>query len=214
MKTFLSVCCLLFCITGCAQNDSRQPDKNVVDRIVGGRCEGCEAIHESPIPFQQLPWQDTLPGFDAAGPVLVLEGVVYHSDGITPAPGVILYVYHTNRKGIYPTKGGEKGWARRHGFIRTWLRTDHLGRYRFVTVRPASYPNSTTLQHIHITVKEPSVKEYWIDDFIFADDPMLQKNEGYTPSQRGGSGLVQLVHENEYSRGVRDIILGKNIPGY
>ncbi|HET9053772.1 MAG TPA: intradiol ring-cleavage dioxygenase, partial [Cyclobacteriaceae bacterium] len=90
---------------------------------VGGPCEGCEAIHESPIPFDQLPRAVTLPDFNDPGPKIEISGIVYQRDGMTPARDVVLYVYHTNQKGVYPSKGNEKGWAKRHGYIRGWVKT-------------------------------------------------------------------------------------------
>jgi protocatechuate 3,4-dioxygenase, beta subunit len=115
-------------------------------KIVGGGCEGCEAIFEygkktlSPI--------DTLPGFDSTEPKLKLTGTVFHRDGKTPAQGVILYIYHTDRTGIYPKKGNETGWARRHGYLRGWIKTDQSGWYTFYTFRPGAYPGRTEPEHI------------------------------------------------------------------
>ena len=40
------------------------PDK---DLKVGGNCEGCEAIYESPVPFAELNAIDTLPDFNESG---------------------------------------------------------------------------------------------------------------------------------------------------
>jgi protocatechuate 3,4-dioxygenase beta subunit len=79
---------------------------------VGGPCEGCEAVHESPVPFAQLSWTDTLPDFNEPGLKLKVSGTVYKWDGKTPAAGVVLYVYHTNQKGVYPKRGDETGWGR------------------------------------------------------------------------------------------------------
>ena len=46
-----------------------------------------------------------------------------------------------------------------------------MGFYKFYTLIPASYPNTTIVKHIHPTIKEPGKTAYWIDDFVFADDP-------------------------------------------
>lgn len=179
---------------------------------IGGPCEGCEAIHE--YGNKMLLTVDTLPKFEETSPKLKISGVVYQSDGETPADNVILYIYHTNRKGIYETQGNEKGWARRHGFIRGWIKTDRDGRYTFYTFRPASYPNRRAPEHIHITVKEPNKLEYYIDDFMFEDDPLLTTTERNSRPQRGGSGIVNLISKNGILTIERDIILGLNIPNY
>lgn len=198
---------ILLAQTGCAQNNHRQP-------VIGGRCEGCEAIHETPIAFNKLPWIDTLPDFNEAGPKIVISGIIYKIDGKTPAPNIVLYVYHTDQKGNYSLKGNETGWGKRHGYIRGWMHTNEKGEYKFYTLRPASYPNSTAPQHIHPTIKEPGKNEYWIDEFVFDDDPNLTATERNKLPQRGGSGIIKLRNENGILKGERNIILGKNVPDY
>ena len=64
-----------------------------------GQCEGCEAIYESPIPHEKLPYVDTLPDYFEAGPKMIVYGVVYKNDGKTPAPDVVIYAYHTDQEG-------------------------------------------------------------------------------------------------------------------
>ena len=205
MSTFL-----LLNLAGCAQSHLQ---KNTEDQKVGGPCEGCEAIYESPIPFEQLSWLDTLPDFEATGPKMVISGVVYDSDG-KPAPGVVLYVYHTDQNGKYSRKGGEKGWGLRHGYIRGWMKTNEKGEYRFYTLRPASYPHSSNPQHIHPVVKEKDKSEYYIDEFLFDDDLFLTKEVRAKQEGRGGNGIVHLEKKDGILYGKRDIYLGRNIPGY
>ena len=157
---------------------------------------------------------DTLPDFEKTKPKLKLTGTVFKKDGKTPAENVILYIYQTDRKGIYATKGDEKGWAKRHGYIRGWLRTNKLGKYTFYTFRPASYPSGIEPEHIHITVKEPDKNEYYIDEFVFDDDPMLTQREKGELENRGGSGIVQPILKDGILTVSRNIILGLNIPNY
>jgi len=120
---------------------------------------------------------DTLPDFEQNEPQLRLEGRVFQKDEKTPAKNVILYIYHTNREGLYSKRPDATGWAKRHGYIRGWIKTDHTGFYTFYTFRPAAYPNGREPEHIHVTVKEPDKNEYYIDDFTFSDDPMLSTEE-------------------------------------
>lgn len=182
------------------------------ERKVGGPCEGCEAALE--YGDRSLSNEDTLPGFETEGEQLKLTGTIYQYDGKTPASNVVLYVYHTNAKGIYPKKGDETGWGKRHGYIRGWLKTGSDGKYTFYTTRPASYPNTTVSQHIHATIKEPGLIPYYIDEFLFTDDPNLDKKEINVQSERGGSGVVRPIKQGDLLVVKRDIVLGKNIPGY
>ncbi|MEL6194803.1 MAG: intradiol ring-cleavage dioxygenase [Bacteroidota bacterium] len=179
---------------------------------IGGPCQGCEAIHEYGI--RTLTHIDTLPGFHEHEPKLVVEGRVFQQDGISPAKGVILYMYHTNRKGIYEARAGATGWASRHGYIRGWVRTGPDGYYRFYTFRPAPYPGGKEPEHIHLTVKEVDKKEYYMDSFFFTDDPLLTPEEIATHDHRGGSGVSTPSMKNGMLTVTRDIILGKNIPNY
>jgi protocatechuate 3,4-dioxygenase, beta subunit len=181
---------------------------------VGAPCEGCEAIYETPIAFEKLSSSVALPDFNDKGPKIEISGIVYQRDGLTPARGVVLYVYHTDQKGVYPTKGGEKGWAKRHGYIRGWIKTDNNGFYQFKTLRPAPYPGRNAAEHIHITVKEPDKNEYYIDEYLFADDPLLPKTANNKP--RGGDGIITLqpADKDGVRHATRHIILGLNVNDY
>ena len=147
-------------------------------------------------------------------PKLKITGKVHQSDGKSPAEGVIIYIYHTNRNGIYQTKGDENGWAKRHGFIRGWLKTDSKGNYTFYTFRPAAYPDRNEPEHIHLTVKEPGKIAYYLDDFVFEDDPLLTIEKRKNLENRGGSGVVNPTLENGILTINRDLFLGLNIPDY
>lgn len=211
MNYFILVLLLCGTLTTCSQSPVTTAP---VSKKVGGPCEGCEAIYESPVPFTSLPWIDALPDFSEAGPKLEVSGTVYQQDGKTPAPGIVLYIYHTDQQGYYSKKGNETGWGKRHGSILGWMKTNAKGRYKFYTLKPVSYPNSTIPAHIHITIKEPDKNEYYIDEFLFEDDPFITKSERSRQEGRGGSGIVQLHSGNGMLIATRNIILGKNIPDY
>jgi protocatechuate 3,4-dioxygenase beta subunit len=182
-------------------------------QLVGGPCEGCEAVFE--YGDRELSPVDTLPDFNDDGPRIKITGTVYQSDGKTPAEGVILYVYHTDQEGVYATRGGETGWASRHGYIRGWMKTGKNGKYEFYTLKPGTYPNRTIAAHIHPTVLEPNGKYYWLGSYHFEGDPYLTEKQKSPESPRGGSsGLLVLRKEGDLLVGGRDIVLGKNVPGY
>lgn len=183
--------------------------------LAGGPCEGCEAVFE--FGEQELTSVDTLPGFDDQGSKLKVTGTIYQPDGKTPAPGVVLYIYHTNQEGIYATRGGETGWARRHGYIRGWIKTGEDGKYTFYTLKPGTYPSRSEPAHIHPVILEPDGKYYWLGSYFFADDPLITKEvrQESTNSPRGGSpGILILREEENLLIGERDFILGFNIPDY
>jgi len=179
---------------------------------VGAPCEGCEAIFD--YADKKLSNTDTLPDFELNKNQMLITGTVFEKDGKTLASNIILYIYQTNSEGIYPTKGNEKGWARRHGYIRGWVKTDDSGKYSFYTFKPSHYPGRTDPAHVHITVKEPGKNEYWLDSYEFEGDPFLTEEKRSKHRQYGGSGIISLQTSNNLLLCKRDIFLGKNIPNY
>ncbi len=210
--TILSVAAAL---NGCGQNPTvGSKKKNAADIKAGGNCEGCEAVYESPVSFKQLNNIDTLPDFNEAGTKIEISGIIFKPDGKTPAADVVLYIYHTDQKGLYSKKGNEQGWAKRHGYIRGWIKTDKTGFYKFYTLVPASYPNSNNPKHIHPTIKEPGISEYWINEFLFNDDPLLPDDEKNKINPVGGNGVLKTVFVNGVLHAERNIILGLNVKDY
>ena len=198
--------CLIAQVSGCTQSGKK------TDRVVGSACEDCDMMFDG-MP-ENLSWQTTIAGPDEPGEQLIMSGTIYKQDGKTPAPDVILYVYHTDSKGLY-SPAPKQTQAKRHGHLRAWMKTDANGRYEFKTIRPASYPNSRNPQHIHPIIKEPGTTLYWIDEYLFDDDPLLSEREKSEQEKRGGSGIITLKkNEKGIWIGRRDIILGKNIPNY
>ncbi|MBX2961429.1 MAG: intradiol ring-cleavage dioxygenase [Cyclobacteriaceae bacterium] len=206
MKPFLPYLLILsIAVTGCAQSQS-------AERQVGGGCEDCELMFAG-MP-STLSWKTKLAPEDEPGEPLIISGTIYKRDGKTPARDVVLYVYQTDNNGLY-SPGPKQTLARRHGHLRGWVKTDAQGRYEFYTIRPASYPNSQNPQHIHPIIKEPGLSLYWIDEFLFEDDPVLTEQEKARQEKRGGSGIIKLSKNAEgVWIGKRDIILGLHIPNY
>lgn len=214
MKTIqLLVALVVLSFSGCSQNNNKEKSRST-DKKVGGNCEGCEAVYESPTPFEELNEIDTLPDFNETGPKIEISGRIFKADGKTAAPGVILYVYHTDQKGLYPKTDKSKGWEQRHGYIRGWVKSDANGNYKFYTLVPASYPNSNNPKHIHPTIKEPGYTEYWIGEFLFDDDPLLPVSEKNKASAVGGNGVLKTEMRDGMLRAKRDIILGMNVRDY
>ena len=143
------------------------------------------------------------------GEPLVIEGTVRNKDG-SPAEGIIIFAYQTNKDGIYPPEGRDPG------TLRGWARTDANGAYRFDTIRPGPYPEDDIPAHVHMHIIEPGKVTYTIDDIIFSDDPLWPGRWGHTMRYgRGGDGLSDLTRDERGVWRIRnDIVLGENILGY
>jgi protocatechuate 3,4-dioxygenase beta subunit len=129
----------------------------------------------SPTASSQRPW---MPAASAPAHVtiaragkgqrpLLVTGQVLRADGRTPAPGVVVYVYHTGSDGLYADRPGAPP---RH---RAWLRTDAQGRYSYRTLRPAPYPNGREAAHVHVQLWGPGVPAQWGTTLLFADDRLV-----------------------------------------
>ncbi|MBC7899954.1 MAG: hypothetical protein H7070_07850 [Saprospiraceae bacterium] len=138
---------------------------------------------------------------DKAGRIMI-QGTVYQTDGKTPAPNTLIYLYHTDIYGIYG-KSGEHP----HGRYRGWMLTGADGKYEFESIKPASYPDSTISAHIHMTVTGKDRKEDWIDSILFEGDRFITAREripqkgGFNPILKLESGANGILHA------IRDIKL-------
>jgi len=170
----------LLIVAACA--DARQPLP---------ACEWCGAA-DAP-PDDQLTWQVLIAPDEEPGERIVLRGRVFLPDGETPAPGVLVYAYHTDATGVYPMRGSETGNGRRHGALRGWLRTDAEGRYEIRTIKPAPYPTHTEPAHVHVTLTPRGGQEHWVDEFWFEGDPLITERMRARLEDTGRfAGIVRL----------------------
>lgn len=179
---------------------------------VGGGCDGCELLYVG-LP-EHITSVDTSAGWHEPGQKLCISGTVHQSDGRTPAPDVILYYWQTDHEGYYSPRPGMDARSKRHGHIRGWLKTDAAGRYTLYTVRPAPYPDDVSPAHIHLAVKEPDLNEYYVDELVFDDDPLLTAEKRKAMENRGGSGILVTTDSAGMQRATHVLRLGLNIPGY
>lgn len=208
---------LLATLVGCqGQTKGNTITKGAVQtpQLVGGGCDGCELMYLG-MP-KNIATVDTSAGWSEKGLKLLITGTVFKFGGKIPAPNVIIYYWQTDVNGFYSPIDGMDAKARRHGFLRGWVKTDEKGHYAIYTIRPAPYPKDVMPAHIHTSIKEPNIaNEYYIDEFVFDDDALLlpawKKNP---PENRGGSGLLRVMLSNGLQIAEHNIVLGLNIPNY
>lgn len=203
-------------LLGCQGQQSIAPAKTpsaITGERVGGPFENGEFMYIG-MP-REMDAVDTSAGWTLPAPKLLITGVIYRRDGRTPAPGVILYYYHTDHRGYYTDSLGLDRRVVRHGYIRGWVKTDEQGRYAIYTIKPGPYPGAPDPAHIHPTIKEPGIdQEYYIDEFVFDDDPRLTGERRKALLNRGGSGILRPELKNGLLVAEHSIVLGLNIPSY
>ena len=165
--------------------------------------KGAEAMGAIEVP-DSVSWRTAFPVTRDDGEPMIITGTVYKPDGKSVAPNTLIYFYHTDKYGVYGKAGEPK-----HGRFRGWMLTDAKGRYEFSSIRPASYPNSTQSQHVHMTVTSLDRREDWIDSILFEGDKFLTAREREWSGKRGGFNPIVTLSTGKdgISRAVRDIQL-------
>ena len=136
------------------------------------------------------------------GEPLIITGHVFKADGKTPAEGMVLWVYHTDRTGYYNEKDDAS-----HPRLNGWMKIGADGKYEFRTIRPGAYPHRTTPAHIHAHLYGPGFSERSIEDYWFKDDPRVTDDELKKMTALGGHPVIVEVKRGADGvwRGERDI---------
>jgi protocatechuate 3,4-dioxygenase beta subunit len=126
-------------------------------------------------------------GVDEPGERLVVTGrVIYGSTLIADAS---IFAFQTDASGVY-APGLETPEAELEPRLHGLMRTDPEGRYRYETVRPASYDNNAA--HVHYIVIASGYKPR-LFDLWFQDDPILVARR-----QAGEPQIPQGMRNNDY----------------
>jgi protocatechuate 3,4-dioxygenase beta subunit len=203
----------LFACTPKGSVESQTTSSSADSPRPGGICDGCELLFVGmPLKLNSI---DTSAGWETQKQKLVITGKVFHQDKKRPAQDVILYYYHTDDQGIYAPKQGMIPSTRKHGHLRGWVKTGPDGAFSIYTSRPGSYPDGNEPAHIHVFIKEPRIDvPYYIDEWIFDNDPLLTAAMRKKKENRGGSGILKTSKQNGIEMVTQNVILGLNIPAY
>lgn len=209
IKHVPTICIVVFLLSfnACSQVTKNQK-KDIETSVLKQNNPSWSGAFEAPT---NVSWRTTIPPKSESGEKLIISGTVYFPDGKTPAKDVIVYVYHTNNKGIYPKKGNENGHGKYHGYLRGWMKTDTNGKYEFETIRPASYEtHGGEPAHIHYTIEHSDYPEYWLTGLWFSDDSRVASSLDKIERDGGFSNITTLnKDDNNILKGTRNIILQK-----
>jgi protocatechuate 3,4-dioxygenase beta subunit len=136
-----------------------------------------------------LAWRARIAPTGEPGVPMVIHGRVFKSDGRTPAAGIRVFAYHTDRTGIYadPSKGPHV-WR-----LRGWAETDSAGRFQFDSIRPGAYPGRSTPEHVHLTLEGPGLPRQHAEEVFFEDDKLVPAAERERSARNGMFGGVRKV---------------------
>lgn len=184
------------------------------DKKVGGPCDNCDLMFEGIPAIQNILSETMIAPTSETGERMEISGKVYKMDGKTAASDIIVYIYHTNAAGLYSPTSNQK-YGRLHGHLRSWVKTNGNGEFKFTSIRPASYPHSSIPSHIHILIKEPGKSVYYIDELWFDDDPFITEKLRKAAEKRGGDLVIHLnKNQSGVWKGHIKITLGLHIPDY
>jgi len=152
---------------------------------------------------------DTIPGFGSKENKLKISGIIYKSDGVTPAKDVVLYIEQADEHGDFDLRIlNDKRYVHNRG----WIKTDAEGHYTFYTYVPGNDRRYNQLQQLFPIIKEPSKSEYQITSFLFDEDPLLTKHCRKRMTKKGDpSRILKLKKVDGIFVTQKDIILHDGI---
>jgi len=179
---------------------TQTPQKRLPTAIMGGGrgiCASCATP-------DNLSWNTQITAKNEPGEPMDITGTIFQPDGVTPAEGIVLFVYHTDATGYYNEQDDAFN-PRLHA----WMKTGKDGRYHFRTIKPAPYPKRTTPAHIHVHLYGPGYPEYYIDDYWFEGDKFITPTEKAKQPGRGGFNAIIVLRKDKLGilRGERNIKL-------
>ncbi len=153
----------------------------------------------------QLTNTDTIPDFRSKTNKLKLTGVIYQSDGVTPAKDVILFIEQPDEDGDFDLR---RTGDQRFVFHRSWVKTDEDGRYTFYTFVPGNDRRYNQMQQIFPIIKEASKEEVQLESLLFDDDPLLTKRCRKRLAKHGNTGrILTTKKEDNILVANKDIVL-------
>lgn len=194
MKNLLISLCLLSVIS--ILNPLLAQESNISDSPIYDRSEDV------------LTNVDTIPDFRSKTNKLKLTGIVYKSDGITPAKDVIIYIEQPDEDGDFDLRRSGKD---RYVFHRSWVKTDVDGRYTFYTFVPGNDRRYNQMSQIFPIIKESSKAEVQLQSLLFNDDYLLTKRCRKRLTKKGQANrILNTKVEDDILVAKKDIVLSEH----
>lgn len=136
----------------------------------------------------------TIPGFDTKPEKLIVTGIIYESDGVTPAKDVIMFMEQPDEHGDFDLR---KENDKRYVYNRGWIKTDADGRYTFYTYVPGGDRFYNQMQQLFPAIKEPAKEAYDLPTFLFDEDPLLTKRCRRRIQKKDDPTRIMTLKKNE-----------------
>ena len=137
---------------------------------------------------------DTIPDFRSKTNKIKLTGVIYQSDGVTPAKDVIVFIEQPDENGDFDLR---RSGDDRYVFHRSWVKTDEDGRYTFYTFVPGNDRRYNQMQQIFPIIKEASKPEIQLESLLFDNDPLLTKRCRKRLTKKGHTARILTTEKQD-----------------
>ena len=125
------------------------------------------------------------------GEPMILSGTVFAPDGRRAVPGVTVYAYQTDARGLYARDGGTMP------RLRGWMVTDAAGRYEVRSIRPAQYPQRTIPPHVHFNAWGAGYPRQWFHQLEFEGDALVTEERLEQSRRLGRFGMVRRLERRD-----------------
>jgi protocatechuate 3,4-dioxygenase beta subunit len=155
-----------------------------------------------------ISWRTSITGPHEPGQPIRVSGVIYREQDHKPAAGAVLFVFQTDASGRYnPEVSGYRGEVNPR--LRGWMKTGSDGRYEFSSIKPGQYSGPI---HIHAHLYAVGRPEWFIHEFLFANDPLIPAGERAELGKYGRFSPMLTFRQSEDGVliGERDIMMTKD----
>lgn len=210
MKSYILLSTFFFYFNSCGNSGSNDTNNNLKISAKSDTCDTPDApiscfFLNTPAELNHIM---VIGDSTETGTRIKIKGQILKKDGNTPYSDLIVYAYHTDSKGYYSKKGEETGIQKWHGHLSGYCKTDKNGKYEIITVRPGRYPDNKFPAHIHCAVKDPDGNLFYLNDFVFSDDSLVNSDYISRLNYKGDNGITDLRETgNDIYEGTRITIV-------
>lgn len=148
----------------------------------------------------------TLPEYETKETPFKISGILYMSDGKTPAKDYILTINQANENGDFITDDNN------NLITAATIKTDENGKYTFYSYIPGNDRRYNRLQEIFMKVETPTGDAYALPTLLFDTDPMLTKRCRKQIAKRSDvTRILKLKKTTDIFNVERDMVLSLNL---